>query len=163
MPKTIRRIYWDASAFMAYINEVPDRVAEVEAMLAEARRGEIQIITSVLTIAEVALAESEILGRALDPAIEAKIDALWAPGSPVQLVEAHQIIAEKARELQRNGATQGWTGLRSMDAMHLATAQHEGVDEVHTYDSKWPKYAPAIGCPISRPFASTPQLGLGPP
>jgi predicted nucleic acid-binding protein len=161
MPSVRRRIYCDANVFLSYVNELPGRVGDIDAMFAEAQRGEIQIITSTLTVAEVAFATVEQDAKATDPAIQARIDALWELGSPFQLVDFHLLIAEKARDLQRLGLPLGWKGLRSIDAMHLATAQHEQVDELNTYDAKLPRYASLIGCPIREPQPSQPQLGLG--
>lgn len=159
MPDRVR-LYWDACVFLSYINEMPDRLPDIEALLEQAQRGEIQIVTSVVSVAEVAFAASEQQARALDEKQEDRIARLWALGSPIQLVDVHLLIAEKARALQRAGVPQGWTGLRSPDAIHLATAQHEEVAEVNTYDPGWYKYASVIGRPIKRPVAVQPQLGL---
>lgn len=155
------RLYWDANVFLSYINAISDRLRDIEAILEQARRGEIQIITSVISVAEVAFAASEQQSRALDSDTEERIDALWALGSPVQLVDVHLLIAEKAKALQRAGVPQAWTGLRSCDAMHLATAQHEEVQEMHTYEPRLERYAAAIGRPVRRPIAAQPLLGLG--
>lgn len=70
-----RRIYWDANVFLNYIENHPDRIATLDALLADAS-GEIgiEIWTSTFTIAEVAYAQAERSGRVLDPAIEEAID-----------------------------------------------------------------------------------------
>ncbi len=159
MPDRVR-LYWDACVFLSYINELPDRLRDIEALLEQAQRGEIQIVTSVVSVAEVAFAASEQQAHALDDKQEERIARLWALGSPVQLVDVHMLVAEKARLIQRSGVPEGWTGLRSPDAIHLATAQHEDVTEVNTYDPGWDKYASVIGRPIRRPVAVQPQLGL---
>ena len=50
-----RRLYYaDANVLLAYVGNEPGRADIVEALLDEARRGVIEIITSVLSIAEVA-------------------------------------------------------------------------------------------------------------
>lgn len=155
------RLYWDACVFLSYINELPDRLPDIEALLDEAKRGEIQIITSTVSVAEVAFGAAEQDARALDPAVAERIDSLWALGSPVQLVDLHLLITEEAKALRRTGVPQGWTGLRTADALHLATAKHEAVDELNTYSKDLRRYATAIGRPIRPPVATQPQLGLG--
>lgn len=160
MPKPVRRLYWCSNVFLSYINELKDRVPDIEALLASAKRGEIQIVTSVLSVAEVAFATSEQDSKALDSDVGSRIQTLWVLGSPIQLVEFHLLIAEGAQALRRLGVPASWTGLRSVDAMHLATAKHESVDGVHTYDEKLYRYAPEIGCPIGPPIADEPLLGL---
>jgi predicted nucleic acid-binding protein len=157
MPSKPLRFYWDANVFLSYINLREDRLAPIDEYLAQARRGDVQIITSVITVAEVAFATTEQDARALDPDVQARIERLWALGSPVQLVDLHMLIAERARDMQRAGVSAGWTGLRSVDAMHLATAAHEHVDEFHTYDErKLDRYAPVIGCRVGHP--APPQM-----
>lgn len=54
MPANPRRIYFDANVFLAYVGNEQGRADTVQALLDEARRDEIEIVTSVLSIAEVA-------------------------------------------------------------------------------------------------------------
>lgn len=54
MPADRPRIYFDANVFLAYIGNEEGRADTVQTLLDEARRGEIEILTSVLSIAEVA-------------------------------------------------------------------------------------------------------------
>lgn len=160
MPDKVPVIYWDACCLLSYINEVEDRMPHLEAILAQAQRGEIHLITSVLSVAEVAFGAVEQQGHALDDETEERIGSLWEPSSPVRLIEFHILIAERAKDILRAGLTQGWTGLRSIDAMHLATAQNEGATAFHTYDGKLEKYGPVIGCHIGPAETDAPQLGI---
>jgi predicted nucleic acid-binding protein len=59
MPANPRRIYFDANVFLAYISSEEGRAGTVQSVIEEARRGEIEIITSILSIAEVAFAAHE--------------------------------------------------------------------------------------------------------
>ena len=59
MPASTRRIYVDANVLLAYLGNETGRAEIVEALLDEARRSEIEIITSVLSIAEVAFGAQE--------------------------------------------------------------------------------------------------------
>ena len=48
MPASTRRIYVDANVLLAYLGNETGRAEIVQALLDEARRSEIEIITSVL-------------------------------------------------------------------------------------------------------------------
>jgi len=59
MPGDKLRSYWDACLFLAWINNEPERAAVVDSLLTSARLGEIEIVTSVISVTEVALAATE--------------------------------------------------------------------------------------------------------
>ena len=158
MPDALTRIYWDADVLVSYIEDNPQRAPMIGGLLAQARSNEVELLTSVISIAEVAFVETERLREALSPDIEQRIDGLWAAGSPVKTVEVYPLIAQRARNLIRQGVPLGWSGLRAHDAIHLATAQQLRVDAIHTYDGKWTKYAEIIGIPISEPQSDKPTL-----
>jgi predicted nucleic acid-binding protein len=155
--KAVRRRYWDSCIFVSYIEKDGARFADLDAILDEARRGDVEIVTSVASIAEVAFTEAERLRRALDPAEEQRIDSLWTPPSPVRLVEFHKLIAEEARTLIRVGITHGWQ-LKPYDALHLSTAKFMQVDRLETYDAKLLKFTAEVGCAIGEPFVSQSQI-----
>src|SRR2546428_11732135 len=103
MPDGRKRCYWDACVFLSYINKYPDRIAELDALLAEAAKpdGQLEIVTSVLSIVEVAFGIQEQTQKVLSADTESKIDGLWAATNVVRLVEFHEGIARDARELMR--------------------------------------------------------------
>ena len=70
MPDTLRIIYWDANAFLAYVNEETNRMPTLDAILDGAAKGEIQLRTSEISRAEVAFGTTEQTQRALDIATE---------------------------------------------------------------------------------------------
>ena len=151
-------LYWDADVFTSWVEKHPDRAPVVDLLLSDARAGEIEIVTSAITMAEVAYAASERLAGALSEDVLQKIDDLWAFGGPVRIVEVYPLIASRARNLIREGVPRGWTGLRAHDAIHLGTAQQLRVDEIHTYESKWLRYADLIGIPINEPRTTQPRI-----
>src|SRR5674476_306555 len=117
------RYYWDACFILEYLNGRPDRAPHVNALMGSASKGDIEIITSTISVAEVAYATHEKAQGSLSDEVEQKIATLWEPGSPIRRVEFHILIAEDARAMTRRGAVeQGVGGLRSVDVMHLATA-----------------------------------------
>ena len=158
MPDEPRLIYWDADVFLSYVYGIPDRMPDIDALLDLSGKA-LQIITSALTIVEVAFGKAEQDQRTLDPAVEAKIDQLWQANSPIKLVEFHPRIAEGARDLMRSAVTRSWH-LKPLDAIHLATARQQGVAEFHTYDSDLVKYDAVVGFSIGPPRAAAPRLPL---
>ncbi|MDQ3780035.1 MAG: hypothetical protein M3354_05760 [Chloroflexota bacterium] len=102
MPDEPRGIYWDSCVFIHYIEGTKEWMPILDALLDEASQGNrLVILTSTVSITEVAYAKSEKPGNVLDSNIEAAIDNLWNGLSAVQLVELSQIVARDARSLVR--------------------------------------------------------------
>ncbi len=152
-------IYWDSCAFLSYINEHPQRIAHLDAVLEEIEKGDggHLLVTSTLTKAEVAYGADEKTNHQLDPDTEDRINALWLPGGPVTFVEFHSDIADRARNLMRVAVQRQWK-LTPLDAVHLATAEWVDVDELHTYDGNLAKLATLIGCLVCEPYALQTKL-----
>lgn len=122
-----------------------------------AASGGFEIITSVLSITEVALAAPAKDAGATEADALKKIDSLWLPPSPVKLAEFHQLIAADARDLMRKAADQG-RSLRPPDAIHLSTAARLKCDEFLTYDDL-SAYEPMIGMQVGKPNSGTLPFG----
>ena len=118
-------VYWDANVLLSYINGDADRLPDIDARLAKGGV-EFQIVTSALSIVEVAFGKLEQDGRTLDEETERKINALWEPPSPIQLAEFYPLLAHEARALIRQAIPRGWS-LKPADVMHLATARRVGA------------------------------------
>jgi predicted nucleic acid-binding protein len=155
-----KRSYWDACVFLAWINGEPGRSSVVDELLRNARAGDLEIITSVLSITEVAYATPEKQSRTLSPATLTSIDSLWEPPSPIKLVEVHRLIATEARHLLR-GALPDALALKPPDAIHLSTARRTTCQEFLTYDPKLQKYAGTIGLPVREPAVAQMPLEFG--
>jgi hypothetical protein len=64
MPEPRRLILWDASVFLDYVNGVADKLPILDALIDRAGpRGDIEIVTSMLSTAEVAFGRLEQRGR----------------------------------------------------------------------------------------------------
>ena len=162
MPGNRKSVYWDSCAFLSYVNEIPARMPALEALLEQSAAGEITIYTSTLSQVEVAYAESERVARALSPEVESQISNLWADANLVTSVELHPAIALIARRLMRDALAIGQS-LKPPDATHLATAQWlsavgRNVDEFHTYDKGFSKYADVVSFDIVEPYVQQPRL-----
>jgi predicted nucleic acid-binding protein len=161
MSNRVPRFYWDSCVFLSYIHGLPDRLPDIDALLEEARKGKIEIVTSTVTVVEVAFAATEKATKILDQAVEDKISKLWLPPSPVRLIEFYELIAERARSLVRQAVPEGWS-LQAMDAIHLSSAKQIGVEAFHTYDKNLDKYTTAMGFTIERPLVAQIELLLQP-
>jgi predicted nucleic acid-binding protein len=147
------RSYWDACVFLAWIKREPGRFSHVDALMEAAAAGQMEIITSVLSIAEVALAAPAKDAGAVAADALKKIDSLWLPPSPVKLAEFHQVVAFDARDLMRRAAIDG-RSLRPPDAIHLSTAARTRCDEFLTYDDL-SSLSPLISIPVNEPYSGT--------
>ena len=59
MPNSGDVIYWDASVFLSCVNGETERLPTIDALREESRKGDFTIVTSTLSITEVAFAEME--------------------------------------------------------------------------------------------------------
>lgn len=159
-----RRVYWDSSVFIAYINDEKDRASTIEAILEENNQGTTEIFTSQMSIVEVMYVKTE--ERKLPNAeTEAKIEAVLRAA---RLIDVHELISRHARRIMLEPLTtdadpNGWR-VKAKDAVHLATAKFlvdvAGLGEVHCYDGRWDRYSAQIGCKIGRPRAETFAWGV---
>lgn len=149
-------LYWDSCVFLSYVNGDAERLPHLDAFLNKSGV-EFQIITSVLSIVEVAFGKVEQDGKTLDAEVEKKIAALWEPPAPIQVSELYALIAQEARTLMRHALPHGWS-LKPADAIHLATARRIGATRFHTYDGALAKFAEIVGFTIEVPISATPEL-----
>jgi predicted nucleic acid-binding protein len=156
MPVDRPYIYWDGCIFIDYFQKEPSRIATLDALVLEARDGKILLVTSTLSIAEAAFGEHERPPGRLNTAKLEELDAAWHDRSVILLWEFHAGIAEEARRIIREGVHND-RGLRSADAIHLATAKDAGVESFHTYDEKLLKWD-GIYFPIKEPASERPML-----
>jgi len=146
------RIYWDADVWLSYINGITDRLPILDALLADSGspNGSIRLFTSELTKVEVAYAKQEQDQRILDSAVEERIDKLWEDRTAIQIVEYFDAIGREARQYIRMSITRGWR-LRSIDAIHLATAKYIDAAEFQTYEERLRGYSNDVGFPVLLP------------
>jgi len=121
-----KRIYFCANAWISLIKKEVGRYEAIEQIITFARKGECQIWTSTISIAEVY--KSSAAGAAA-VASDDMIDALFEQGY-VQMVSADFIIAKEARKLLRAHPSLK----KPFDAIHLATAVRHNCDVFHTFD-----------------------------
>jgi len=127
-------LYWDSDLFISRIQRTPDRINVLEPLTQAAERGEIRIVTSILAKAECAfLRDSNLLPEDQEQLI---VDFFENPYLTVLPVD--DFVCEHARKIIRANA-----GLRSIDAIHIATAVSAGVPVLQAYDKT---FGNARGC-----------------
>lgn len=150
--KTNPTYYWDASVFLAYVKKEDGRWETVLNLLEECDNGNIDIWTSTLSIAEVTRGNTEP-GKIVPMKTQNKIDALWDPPSKIKLLEVTQMVVKEARNVIRAIHGNAKTGIRSADAIHLASAIQKDIKEVHAYDNAVRSFAEILDLKIVIPHS----------
>ena len=134
MTKQSSIIYWDACAWIAYIQkEMPGqdsafkeaRYNMCRRVLERAAAGEIEIATSAYTL-------SEVCKKPVDPTSPALNLPAFFDQSYIILVTVDKQIGLKAQSLQAAGVA----GLKPQDATHVASALVWNIPTFHTFDEK---------------------------
>lgn len=127
-----KNVYWDTCTWLGLINQEPGKVDRCRYVIDEARKGNIQIWTSAFTLAEVfkkncaAGVPAEGIPAAMDVEFEDYISQDF-----VTLVQVDFDIGVQARRLLREQPKLK----KPADAVHLATAVLNNIDELHTFDA----------------------------
>ncbi len=126
-----RRVYWDACAWIALIQDekivvggtIEARGTMCRAVIEAAKKGVIEILTSTLNLVEVCKSNKATVDKS----------AAFFENDYVLLVNVDRQVGERGRELMNLG----YSGLKPPDAVHLATAAvSPDVEEMHTFDDR---------------------------
>jgi len=119
----------DTALFIYLIEEHPRFLAPVRALFARADAGEIEIITSALTLLEVPVVPL----RAGDQALAAKYEALLTRSRGVRVVDLSRDQLRTAARLRAQ-----FSALRTPDALQLAAAMGAGCQSFISNDRRMP-------------------------
>jgi len=124
-----RKYYWDTCVWIGLINQEADKLPLCEHAIAQAEAGEVEIWTSTLSLAEVF--KKKVAGAVVGIAEPAdQVFENFLSQDYVVRVQVDVDVALLARRLLR-----AYPGLaKPADAIHLATALLNNVDEMHTFD-----------------------------
>lgn len=134
MTKSRQIIYWDACAWISYIQkEMPGkgksftdpRYAMCTETLKKAEAGECEIATSAFTLAEVCK-------RPLDPTSPANKLSSFFDQPYIILIPVDKQVGLQAQSIQLAGLS----GLKPQDAIHLASAMVWNIPVFHTFDDR---------------------------
>lgn len=135
---SIEKIYWDSDAFLGWFQEEPSKVDLCRATIERAKSGEVLIVTSALTIAEV----------------------LWLRNAPPIPKDRADLVQKffrrsyiRVRNVTRNlsESAQGlvWdNGIKPKDAIHVATALDAKVYALETFDKGLLSKSGKVGNPL---------------
>jgi len=135
---TVETIYWDSNCFLSHLHAEVGQVEKCDGVLQRAERGEVIILTSTLTLAEV----------------------LWLRGEPrlqqdkAELVQrffrrSYIRVYNVTRKLAEAAQVYVWQNdIKPKDAIHVATAVHLGVTALETFDRKLIGKSGSVGSPL---------------
>jgi predicted nucleic acid-binding protein len=123
MANNPKRICWETSCFVARFNEEPARIGVCNAILEAAKKGELTLYTSYMTMCELVKVKGEYASEAEDKIVE------FLRNPWINLVAIDFAVSRITRDLVRRYR------LDVRDAIHLATAIKLKVEVLHTYDS----------------------------
>ena len=153
------RAYLDANVLIAYVADEEGRAGVVECLLEDAQNEKIELLTSVLSITEVAFVSTD---QAHDPMGAGAIDALWVPASPINVVDVSILIAREARAIIRQSKSLGAKVVKPADAIHLASASIHQCDRVFTYEKESTRrqWENIVHMSVEEPFIDDPRLDI---
>ena len=145
------RRYWDSDCFLGWLQAEEDKFELCRQVLNRAAAGEIVIITSALTLAEVLA----VRGREKIGPDKRKQVTDFFKRTDITCMSITRTVAELARELV-------WDhGVMPKDALHVASAMHAKVDVLNTFDADLLAKNGQMGNPglkIEKPLLGQPDL-----
>ena len=124
------RYYWDACIWIALIRqEEAERAERCEAIIERARKGDAEIWTSSLTLAEAFKVKCGEETKSLQAEKDALFEQYLQQDFVFEVQVDHNIAVTARRLLRANQALK-----KPNDGIHLATAALYNVDELHTFD-----------------------------
>ena len=148
----VELVYWDSDSFLGWFQAEPGKADLCAGTLKRADQGEVLILTSALTIAEVLW----MRGAPMIAQDKADIVRKFFRRSYLRIRNVTRAVSENAQDLV-------WTqGIRPKDAIHVATALDVGAAALETFDDELLKKTGIIGNPsliIRKPIPPA-QKGL---
>lgn len=126
---TVPKYYWDACAWIAIIQQEAGRYDNLKHLIGLAEQGKVEIWTSTFTLAEVFKRRVDGGSTSLDASKDKDFEDYIAQDF-VQLVQVDVDVGTAARRLLRAYPRIG----KPQDAVHVATALLNDLDELHTFD-----------------------------
>jgi predicted nucleic acid-binding protein len=147
---TVPRRYWDSSAFLAWLLPEAEREDACRSVLRAAEEGELQLVTSALTLTEVI----KLKGKPeLKKAQEAKI-ANFFQNEYIILRNVDRFIALAAQRLV-------WEyELAPKDSIHVATALRWKIPVLDTFDDGLIALSGKLALDEGNPASPTLQIGI---
>lgn len=129
MANKVKKVYWDACAWLGLINKEAAKHRELRLIWEAGTQGAYEIWTSFFTYAEVFKAKCEDGDLSLPADSDKVIDSMMDQPH-VKRTQVDFVIGQLARKLLREHPELK----KPQDAIHLASAVNWNVDALHTYD-----------------------------
>jgi len=146
--------YWDSDCFLGYLNEEEDKVDLCQAVLDDAEKGKILIVTSALTITEVLWLKD---GRKIVKEKSEKIRKFFQ--------NAYIVVENVTRNIALIAQDVVWDySVEPKDSIHVATAVQRKIPLINSFDKGLISLSGKIGNPlikIEKPSAEQGRLPLG--
>lgn len=126
----VKRFYWDSCAWFGLINQEVGKLSVLKHLWQSAQNGQIEIWTSTYTYLELIYGHPPH-GEPYNPAADDPLIFAALEQPFVKRVQLDVEVAKLARRLRRE---QKNTLKKRPDAIHLATALHYNVHQLHTWD-----------------------------
>lgn len=153
-----RLSYWDANLFIHYAAKSPQWIETLDALVSEARSGDLKIATSAFSVVEAAFTPKEKQDAVLTPEVERAFAAMFDDFAMVRVVEFDRQIAQAAHDLMRSVLTHG-RSLKPGDAIHVATAQVVNANVLYSTDESLTRLCNDFQwCTASAPVATSPMF-----
>lgn len=127
MAKKIPRVVWDSCVIIDAIQRTPGRIDMLMPFLEDAENGQLEIVVSEISVAEVKHLRELENSKSADEIADLIRD--WFDNSYIIRRNVHPGISEAAAQIGRVHKLK-----RAADAVVIATAIHENVETVHTFD-----------------------------
>ena len=134
----MEKIYWDSDCFLGYFQDEEGKVENCDGVLQRADRGDVIIVTSALTIAEVLW----IRGAPRITKDKAEIVQKFFRRSYIRVYNVTRKTAESAQVLVWDHS------IKPKDAIHVATAIYLTVDVLETFDESLIGKSGTVGTPL---------------
>jgi predicted nucleic acid-binding protein len=138
---SLPRRYWDANCFLGWFLAEPDKVEACKPVVEAAEAGEIQIVTSAMTLTEVI----KLKGHPSLPAAQEETIRLFFENPFLIIVNVDRLVGEYARQLIWQHSV-----LKPKDSIHIATAALSKIPTLDTFDGDMISLDGLIGNPAVR-------------
>jgi predicted nucleic acid-binding protein len=132
--------YWDSTCFLCWLKDEPDKET-CNGVVEAAKKGEVLIVTSALTLAEVIKLKHKVPIPQEDAE---RVKEFFERHDVIEVRQVDRRIAEEARQLVWNYGTE------PKDAIHLATALRYHITVFDTLDGPLIKLNGKLGNPPMR-------------
>ncbi|PHS23475.1 MAG: PIN domain-containing protein [Robiginitomaculum sp.] len=135
---TVKRVYWDSDCFLGWFNDETGKAEKCDGVIQQAERGEVLIVTSTLTLAEVLWMRGE---KKLSQDKAENLQKFFRR-SYIRLYNVTRKVAESAQTLVWDNS------IKPKDAIHVATALNLGIETLETFDRGLIKQSGKVGDPL---------------